>query len=160
MDRKSNSQIRWTLVFGAILLFSWLLFSLGEVEARCDGPVELNSLELVWRNYTSPGRDLLIYPYEHNQAVELQLKTDVLKYFYFDASVTGIQDETQYRGLMFHSHIGVRLTSWVRIEHEHDSEHGLDGAVATLPRFPVYDSITLIGTIYLSKNPREALIQW
>ncbi len=149
-------SIRFSIYFALIVLSLTLLFK-GEANAGLmDEPAKLNLVELKWRNYTSDGRDLLIFPQIHREAVELSLDTDVLRYFYFDSSVLGIQDESQYRGISFTSHLGVRLFDWLRIEHEHNSQHVLDGQIATLPRFPVYDSITAIFTIYRGRPPQRS----
>ena len=154
----------WTIrysIYLALIVCSWLL-ALQEADAytgSMDEPVKLTKVELKWRNYTSDGRDSLIYPHVHRESVELSLDTDVLRYFYFDSSVLGIQDETQYRGISFTSHIGFRFFPWLRIEFEHNSQHVLDGQVETLPRFPVYDSVTAIFTIYrASPSQRPSLI--
>lgn len=148
-------SIRFSIYFALIVLSITLLLT-GEANAGIlDAPVKLNLVELKWRNYTSDGRDLLIYPQTHREAVELSLDTDVFRYFYFDSSVLGIQDDSQYRGLSFTSHVGVRLFDWLRLEHEHNSQHVLDGQIATLPRFPVYDSFTLVFTIYRAAAPQR-----
>ncbi len=147
-----NGLPHWSIrlsLYVILITISLALLLTGEANAgTSDAPVKLNLVELKWRNYTSDGRDLLIYPSIHKEAVELSLDTDVFRYLYLDTSVAGIQDETQYRGISFTSHLGIRICDWLRIEHEHNSQHVLDGQIETLPRFPVYDSVTAIFTLY------------
>ena len=147
------------LIYSALIGFSVAL-CLQEASADITPPkdvIKLDAATFTWRSYTSPGRDALIAPYEHSQAIELKLDTDVLRYFFIDSRVYGIQDEGQYRGIGLNVIFGVRLTEWWRIEgRNHTSEHMLDAARSN--GFPVYDSWAMVFDIYRAHPTwREAL---
>lgn len=120
-------------------------------------PLRLSSLGVKYRSFISPGRDALIYPNEHKEAIELNLNTDVLRFLYFDARVFGIVDQTQYRAVGLNTMVGARVTDWSRVEIEHLSEHILDGQHSFLPRFPVSDSFNILIDIYRTPAPRQSI---
>lgn len=147
------------LAIGAIALFSILLATTAEASLTPLGKViELEALTLQWKNHLSGGRDALLYPHEPGQTIEFDMDMDVLHFFYCDTRVFGIQDETQYRGFGLNTHIGARLTDWLRFEWEHVSKHRGDEAYPVMWRFPVDNSWNLIIDIYRAHSSfREAL---
>ena len=146
------------LIYAAIIFFSVMLIHSGAAQASVAPAIELNSLSLKWRSYLSPGRDALIFPHEHKDALELGVDMDVLRYFYWDARVYGITDDAQYRAVGLNSHIGLRFSDTFRAEYEHTSEHILDDTHSYLPKFPVSDAFVIIIDIYKPRRERKSLL--
>jgi hypothetical protein len=157
MARKPPLTIR-LIIYAAIITFSVLLAMSSNVEASIAPSIELNSLAIKWRSYLSPGRDALIYPHEHKDAIELSVDMDVLRYFYWDSRVYGITDNSQYRAVGLNAHIGLRFTDSFRAEYEHTSEHLLDDVHSFMPKFPVSDAFVILIDIYKPRRERHSLI--
>jgi hypothetical protein len=136
-----------------------LLATSSEAHATGWQLIELNEARLYWQHFIDEGRDELIFPRVHREALNLSVDMDVLSFFYWDNTVLSVTDESQFRGVGLHSKVGMRLTPWLSVQYDHTSKHVLDGQHSSLPSFPVYDSIGVLIQLYRSKSDRRSVIE-
>lgn len=96
-----------------------------------------------------------------DKELNLSIKTDMLKYFYWDSTVHSMTDKTldgyhgQFRLIGLEFGVGLRISSSVEFGYYHYSEHLMD---ASLPwHFPVRDALQLKVFLYRTKGERDSL---
>jgi hypothetical protein len=120
--------------------------------------IELHDVAIEYRRFVDDGRDTLIYPHVHKEALNLSVDMDVLRYFYWDNTIHSLTDQSQYRGIGLELSFGIRLNDSWAVQYHHYSQHVLDEPIHTLPRFPVEDSVGIVFKLYTSPNPRRSLL--
>lgn len=96
-----------------------------------------------------------------DKELNLTVKTDIMRYFYWDSTIHSMTDRTkdkqhgQFRTVGLEFGFGVRLSSSVEFGYYHFSEHMLD---ASFPwHFPVRDAVQLKVYLYRAKGERETI---
>jgi len=145
------SRINWIAVVIGLTL---LLVCCSEPIEAAD-LVELNEVSIQYKNFVSDGRDLLVYPEVHREALSLNVNTNFLSVLFWNNSIHTITTEAQYRSVGLESRLGVRISRYLEVSYYHFSQHLLDRASATLPRFPVSDAVEVKLIIYGGQNQRS-----
>lgn len=99
--------------------------------------VDYNNFYIFNKNARNP----ITYPDPPKEGLNLNLKIDYLKYFYFNSIVEGLTTKEQYRGVGLNLQTGLRLTSFFEIGLYHHSQHALDRYFESMVRFPVEDAL-------------------
>lgn len=95
-----------------------------------------------------------------NKGVDLNIKTDIDRYFYLNNKVWSLADQHQFRYIGWNWIGGVRLLPQIDLEYEHFSKHILDKEYPykAQGRFPVEDSINIRFYLYRSDDKPSLLL--
>lgn len=125
---------------------------------------QVREMNVIYRKFDSGGTDPLITQNPNvpnralNEEIDLQVNTDLLKYFYWDNTIHSMTDQTlqggqgQFRMIGLEWGLGVDLSRvWkalpVSIGHYHYSQHILDGTWG-YGHFPVVDALEIKLQLY------------
>lgn len=139
-----------------MILTAILLLMMSDAEATDWHLIDLKELNVNYKRFVSDGRDPLIYPYVHKEAINLDVNMDLFNVFYWDNRILSVTDDAQYRGVGLNVKLGLRITQSLSLQYEHLSQHVLDDKVQRMDKFPVEDSIGLVLKIYQAPGARKA----
>lgn len=161
MGEKLKHRIR-ILLIAAIVFFTILLAAHKDSDASDYSDYKflaLNEARFQYLKFQDGDRDPLITDNglpnrAMNTELNLFLKVDILKYFYFDNQIHSMTDKGidgsngQFRAVGWEYRLGVRVNEYVDVGYYHFSQHAMDH---TLPfHYPVKDAVEL--NIYLYRS--------
>lgn len=120
----------------------------------------LDELSIEYKNYelvNDKARNLLIYPEHPKEGINVNINTDILTYLYWDSQIQSLTTGSQYRAIGLETRLGLRLSQYLYVGYWHHSQHLMDRAPATLPRFPSEDAVELKLFLFRAKSGRESL---
>lgn len=151
-----RDQLKVFLVFATI----YVLLGLVLIRTASADLLALDSLYVDYKNYgivNDKNRNLLTYPEPAKEGINLGLEASLLDVFYLRPIVEGTTTDAQYRGVGLDLRLGLRVSPSVEIGYYHHSQHLLDRASATLPRYPVEDAIELKIFLYRARQGANTL---
>lgn len=152
MAPASSRLVLWVLILVAVALYSY--------KAVSWEPVQLREAALTYKKFVSDGRDPLLYPEVHHEAIDVTLDMDILKYAYWDNTILSETTTGQYRSIGLRSFlVGVHVFPWLDIQYAHQSLHVLDREYGVMDKFPVEDSVGLKLYLYRNQDPKPTVIK-
>jgi hypothetical protein len=167
MSDLNKSRLR---VFLVALATAIVIFLASHKEADASDPdfdfLKLNEAHFQYLKFADGSRDPLITENGlRNRAMNTELnlfvKLDVLKYFYFDNQIHSLTDQGidgsngQFRAVGWEYRAGVRLNSYFDVGYYHFSQHAIDH---TLPyHWPVKDAIEINIYFFRQSGLRESI---
>lgn len=116
--------------------------------------VDLSELSIDYKNFAmvNPnGHDVMTYPDPPKESVNLNIKTNILTYGYWDSTVESWTTDSQYRAIGLETRLGVHVSTHLDLGIYHHSQHELDrGTQLNLGHFPEEDAVEL--KIYLYRE--------
>jgi hypothetical protein len=135
--------ILWALIFMSLCI--WALCTTSEADV-----LELKEASATYTKYHSNNRSAY-FPQAMKDGLQMQIKSDILTYGFFNSRVHGTTDDGQYRQIGLEVDLGVRLTKYFDVFYNHHSQHLLDTTDSYGRGFPVSDSINVKLYFYRSK---------
>lgn len=151
----NNIFIFFKALIITILFIGFLLLT--AINIRADSFV-LKEISIDIKQYSiinGKARNLLIYPDNPKEGLNLNIETDILKFMYSSTTIESLTSQSQFRGVGMISRFGFHLTDSIDLGFYHHSQHVLDREIQTLPKFPTEDAIQLKFFLYKPKEVKE-----
>jgi hypothetical protein len=143
------------------LLFFSFIAGIKSADAKEFKLLEHQETSLNIKNYFPNGHNPLMPEGSIlNKGLDLDLKTDLLRYGYWNNKVWSLADQHQFRWIGWNYQFGIRILPFLDVEYEHFSKHILDKQYQykTQGRFPVEDSVNVKLYLY-RKDKADSLIK-
>jgi len=144
-------------------LLAFLVITLIGRDASADSRdwvLGLDELSLDYRNHAmmNPNqRDALLFPESPKEAINLNVKTNIMQVFGWDSQIQTLTTDSQYRAIGLQTSLVLRVSQSFEIGFWHQSNHLIDRQSATLPRFPSQDALSVKLYLYRAAPGRESL---
>jgi len=149
------------LVGFVVGLLAYLVVSLiGRDAGAKDWVLGLDELSLDYRNHAvmNPNqRDPLLFPESPKEAINVNIKTDIFQVIGWDSQIQSQTTDSQYRSIGLQTSLMLRVTQHLDVGVWHQSNHLLDRAPATLPRFPSQDALQIKLYLFRANPARESV---
>lgn len=154
--KMSASQIILVFLAGLLITFCTVCLILEDSYASDLHIIDLSELSIDYKNFkmVNPnGHDIMTYPDPPKESLNLNLKTDILSFGYWDSTVESWTTDAQFRGIGLETRIGVRLSDHLDLGLYHHSEHELDrNQQLHMGHFPEEDAVELKVYLYREKD--------
>jgi len=148
---------RWEVVLLFVLGLLLIVASRADASYRL---IELRELSIDYKNYAwlNPNaRHPLLYPEHPKEGVDLNLKTDLFDWFFWDNSIKSLTTGSQYRTVGLETRFGVYVSDYLNVGYYHQSQHLLERSHHSIPKFPVEDAVEFKLYLYRDRPARDSM---
>lgn len=154
-------MLRRILAFVAAYLMLLCASALYFSEAQAGGNyfIQPDEVSIVTKHFYPYSRHPAFYRSQMNDALELNLNTNILHYFYWDNYVHAETDYSQFRHIGYNFRFGVRVFDWLELYWHHHSQHAMDDTYPAPMRFPAEDAYAFKIKVWEQRPRGKALLE-